>query len=133
MPACPADALHLPCSASSCSASVRLQDLQQVSSLPGGATKCTAIDACWLAESAVLMAMAQRSSDGASARALYAVTAAGHAAEIVLDDDEVCQLAPEIDGAVVLGERSWSLLRDVPACVRRVRTIGVGKLGVIAT
>lgn len=102
--------------------SVRLSDLQDVSNLPSPYPPvCSGLDIAWVSEAAVAVAVAQRHDDGLLTRSLYAVTPVGEAAEILMEADDVCQLASEVDGAVVLGERSWSMLRDVPAAVQRVR------------
>ena len=89
---------------------------------PGDAdAACRPLDVAWLSDTAAAVIVKQEYPGGHATRHAFVCSAGGHAAEVLLDDDEPCQLAAEIDGCVVLGEHSWTLVRDVPMAVQRVR------------
>lgn len=105
-------------------ASVRLRSLVATSAFalaPGDAdTACRALDVAWVSDAAAAIIVKQQYPSGHATRHVFVVAAGGYAAEVLLDDDEPCQLAAEIDGCVVLGESTWTLVRDVPMAVQRV-------------
>lgn len=104
---------------------MRLQSLVATSAFafaPGGNdASCRALDVAWVGDCAVAVLVKQQYPGGHATRQVFVFSAGGHAAEVLLDDDEPCQLAPELDGCVVLGEHTWTLVRDVPMAVQRVR------------
>ena len=114
------------CRASAVTLSVTLRDLQrECSPLPAPpSAPLAAADLCWVSDTAVAVAIAQRGADDTAPpqpRNLCVVAPSGHASEVMLEDDEACQMAAEVDGAVVLGERAWGMLRPVPTAVQHVR------------
>lgn len=111
-----------PCRSAACVASVRLADLQD-----GAAGEAVSTDGpsvglsmAWVGESALAVVTANRQDD-VWVNSVYVMSSGGLAAELLVESGDACQVAAELDGAVVLGDRSWSLLRAVPAAVRRVR------------
>lgn len=114
-----------PCRDTAAVYSLSILDLPKASSLlPSGAAPptCTVLDIAWLEDAALAVAAAVADADGVALRSLFVVTLAGAAAEVMLEADDVCQVASEVDGAVVLGEQTWSMLRLVPDAVQRVRS-----------
>jgi hypothetical protein len=84
-----------------------------------GAPACQALSLAWIGETAVALVVASRQGD-VHESGLFAISTTGSAAELLVDGGDALHVASELDGAVVLGQSTWSLLRAVPAAVQRV-------------
>jgi hypothetical protein len=104
-------------------ASIKLDDLYAASSAlqdeAQGTLRCCAISAAWISEAAVALVL-KREKSGETSRRLFVFSCTGYGSEVVIDDDDLCHVSPELDGCVAVGEKCWSLIRDVPLAVLRV-------------
>jgi hypothetical protein len=106
-------------------ASIKLDDLLAAFPRDGDPTEtsrpCSAVSLAWLSDSAVAVVLKQEHAEKTSRR-VFVFSCMGYAAELKLKEgDEVCHVSAEMDGCVVLGEHTWTLVRDVPVAIQRVR------------
>lgn len=109
------------CREDSVTASVKLDDLMAAFSPedePSNYRPSSAISLAWLSDTAVAVVLKQEHAGGVS-RKLVIFSCTGYATTLPIDD-EPCHVSAEIDGVVVLGHQTWSLVRDVPVAVQRV-------------
>lgn len=103
-------------------ASIKLDDLMAAFAPEGSSAAqrhCSAISLAWISDTAVTVVLKQE-HEGKISRKLFVFSCTGYAAELKLEGDEVCHVSTELDGCVVLGEQTWTLVRDVPVAVQRV-------------
>ena len=111
------------CREEAVAASIKLDDLlaafAPVETTSTARRHCSAISLSWLSDTAVAVVLKQEHA-GEVSRRLFVFSCTGCATELQLDKDEVCHVSAELDGCVVLGQQTWSLVRDVPVAVQRV-------------
>lgn len=115
---------HQCCREEVVTASIKLDDLLAAFAPEDASSEtrrhCSAISLSWLSDTAVAVVLKQE-HDGAVSRKLFVFSCTGYATELQLEGDEVCHVSAELDGCVVLGQQTWSLVRDVPVAVKRVQ------------
>ena len=116
-------------------ASIKLDDMLAALSPEEDSTnarRCSAISLAWLSDTAVAVVLKQEHSGGVS-RKLFIFSCTGYATALPMEGDEVCHVSTEIDGVVVLGHQTWSLVRDVPVAVQRVSALALFPLLPLST
>eukprot|EP00892_Ulva_mutabilis_P002588 jgi/Ulvmu1/1232/UM109_0030.1 len=108
------------------SLTVKLESLVAMSpeAPAAGEGACRPLDVGWVSDAAAAVIVKRERPGGHATQHVCVCGAGGHAAEVALGDDEPCRLAAEIDGCVVLGEVTWTLVRDVPMAVQRALSPG---------